>query len=120
MSIEHIPYRGTSDFTIGNCRATFACPRLWSKLTETADPLVRDCGSCNRHVYLCVTPDEVEAKVKAGNCIAVRLEPGCEPQFVGNMEAKYSGGEILTPSELESLRQHQRDANAYFQKAFKK
>ena len=101
MSIEHIPYRGTSDFTIGNCRATFACPRLWSKITETADPLVRDCGSCNRRVYLCVTPDEVEAMVKAGNCIGVRLAAKGEPQFLGKMEVPYATGESLTWEEQE-------------------
>lgn len=102
MTTKPLPYERASDFAIGNCCATFACLRLWSKLTETADPIVRLCNSCESHVYLCVTLDELVAHVKAGNCVAVRVDAASEPHFVGKMEAPYMTGEKLIWDEQES------------------
>lgn len=104
MTIERVPFTDASDFTIGNCHATYACPQLWSKLTETADALVRDCRACARMVYLCSNPDEVAAQVKAGNCIAFGLAPDGERAFIGEMKAHYATGDVLTWPEQKELK----------------
>ncbi len=62
--------------TIKNCTFSYRCPKDWDALqADAADPKRRNCHECRRDVHLCETDDELIARVKAGDCIAIRRPP---------------------------------------------
>ena len=83
------------EFTIHNCRATFACPLSWSKLSPTTDPEIRACSTCQQNVFRCQGADEIEAHVKAGHCVAVFSDNDVKPMFLGKMEVEYHTADKL-------------------------
>lgn len=58
---------------IQNCevRFQFKCPKQWVALKETAEPGVRSCSQCQKHVYFCQSPEEVARHAREGHCVAV-------------------------------------------------
>ena len=104
MSNDAETWPGTGDFRIGNCRATFSCPKHWSALTATDDADVRACGSCHQKVFRCRHIRDVAAHVKEGHCIAVAGAVSREAMFLGKMETDYQPGESGNErQETESL-----------------
>ncbi|HEX4606642.1 MAG TPA: TIGR02996 domain-containing protein [Urbifossiella sp.] len=55
------------------CRLRFQspCPARWDRLSPTADPRARHCGSCDRVVHHCDTLNEARRYAAAGECVAV-------------------------------------------------
>lgn len=86
-------------FPIGNCRVVLDCPKLWNSLAVTGEAKVRHCDRCAKPVFLCNTRDEVEANVRAGNCIAIAVGEDQRPMFVGRMEHDYSSRDPLDWTE---------------------
>jgi hypothetical protein len=64
------------------------CPQRWDELTPTAEPGVRECGQCDRRVYLCTTDSETIAHARAGDCIAREMPDSSEAQrlYLGKPE----------------------------------
>ncbi len=60
------------------------CPLKWESLAETDDARVRQCGVCNRDVYLSTTPDEFIQSTKDRQCVAIPSDM--------DIEGKVSGG----------------------------
>lgn len=56
-----------------NTRLSFECPEKLADLTATADPAVRFCGACRKHVFDLSALTEAEA-------IAVQAARGCDGQ----------------------------------------
>jgi hypothetical protein len=50
------------------------CPQAWGALTETADPAVRHCETCDRQVHLCPTPGDFVRAAEHGHCVAIPRE----------------------------------------------
>lgn len=50
---------------------TFRCNLAWESLQQPGfDPDVRHCGTCDKYVYRCRTPDELRAHQRQGHCVA--------------------------------------------------
>lgn len=64
---------------IRNCTITFQCPKLWRRLTETADPKVRFCDYCYEPVHLVESVAELKEQVAQGHCVAL-LDLSQEPE----------------------------------------
>jgi len=62
-------------FSIDNCSELFrlVCPLSWDKLQRTDDDTVRYCEVCKKNVYLCTSPEQVQAHSFANDCIAVHV-----------------------------------------------
>lgn len=60
---------------IEDCPAAWdlECPKEWSKLTPTATPNVRFCGTCKENVFFCSTEEELQANTDARHCVAFEL-----------------------------------------------
>jgi hypothetical protein len=58
--------------TVRNCRPTIPvpCPKQWEALEETADPYIRHCQACSRHVFFCSTDEQTLEHARAGDCVA--------------------------------------------------
>lgn len=52
------------------CEVDFNCPKQWSELNATADPLVRDCEECGKPVYFVDSQKELEEAAAKGQCVA--------------------------------------------------
>ena len=52
-------------------RFEFECPKQWSDLKPTRDPLVRNCDACKRKVHFATGPEEFQKHVAARHCVAV-------------------------------------------------
>jgi hypothetical protein len=59
--------------TIQDCppRFSFLCPKTWQSLESTDTEEIRFCRTCQKNVYWCKTPAEVQAYGEKGRCIAV-------------------------------------------------
>ena len=55
----------------GAVRFAVECHRSWESLEPSADPTVRTCDACRLSVHLCADLDEVAARARLGECIAV-------------------------------------------------
>ena len=73
---------------IENCevRFRFKCPRQWKELTLTSDDKIRHCGVCEKSVYYCESPAELEECAREGRCAAVDIGPSME---LGGLEKLY-------------------------------
>ena len=52
----------------------FECPQDWAKLSpvdDAADPTIRFCDQCRKHVYFCENIPEAENMADWGQCVAV-------------------------------------------------
>lgn len=52
-------------------RFAVECPRSWESLEPSAHPTVRTCDTCRLAVHLCADLDEVAARARLGECVAV-------------------------------------------------
>lgn len=52
-------------------RFAYECPQMWETLEPTEDAQVRHCPDCKEAVYLEQTVEGVEARARAGQCVAV-------------------------------------------------
>jgi hypothetical protein len=59
--------------SIKNCppEFSFQCPKTWQSLELTNTETVRFCTACQKNVYWCETPAEVQAHAQQDQCIAV-------------------------------------------------
>lgn len=59
----------------------FECPKNWFELTETDKAGIKHCSTCNKHVHLCITQDELDAFARQGECIAFFSNPDLPTRF---------------------------------------
>lgn len=64
-----------------NCEFEFECPKNWFDLTQTYDPKIKYCETCNKNVHLCVTQEELDGHAEQGNCIAYFKDPDLRARF---------------------------------------
>ena len=57
---------------IEKCNVEFevACPKRWSSLAPTADPMTRHCSACDRDVHYCADLEEVRRRGRERACVA--------------------------------------------------
>lgn len=55
---------------IDNCRL-FRCPLRWDALTETEEPGVKHCPSCEKNVYFCESLDDARERAANNQCVAI-------------------------------------------------
>lgn len=58
---------------IRNCSFAFECDKKWTDLKESASSTVRMCDSCNRLVFFCRTPQELQSAIFKNQCVAVEI-----------------------------------------------
>lgn len=79
------------------------CPMRWDDLAPTADADVRFCGSCERDVFWCDTPEDFIRHGQRGRCVAIPRE--VTPQAgVEDPHAVLSLGEPRTLGEPTDVR----------------
>ena len=64
-----------------NCEMEFECPKNWFELTETDKTGIKHCSTCDKHVHLCITQDELDAFAHQGECIAFFSDPDLPTRF---------------------------------------
>jgi hypothetical protein len=69
--------------TIQDCppQFSFRCPKTWQSLESTDTEAIHFCPSCQKNVYWCKTPAEVQANGEKGRCIAVSSVIYSSPSF---------------------------------------
>ena len=58
---------------IRNCEFRFKCPKQWASLEATQNEKERFCSQCQRLVYHCKTPEELQLAINKNRCVAVQL-----------------------------------------------
>ena len=58
--------------TIRNCEFVFKCPNDWRSLRIASNGKVGFCDACQKQVFLCATPDELDWAIRNKLCVAVR------------------------------------------------
>ncbi len=57
---------------IRHCKIGYKCTLKWAELKEIPClPKIRSCETCNSHVYLCDTDEELLNAIKGNKCVAV-------------------------------------------------
>jgi len=56
------------------CLLSYACPQLWSRLTETNSPDRRHCEECHRDVFLVRDEKDFARHTAQGHCVAVPIK----------------------------------------------
>ncbi|MCE9555466.1 MAG: hypothetical protein K8T91_19130 [Planctomycetes bacterium] len=81
-------------FPIQNCGRLlkFRCPKSWGGLQATDDFNVRFCTSCQKQVYLCESPEDIERH--KGDCIALNIKPSKRIELQELEEGYYLGESI--------------------------
>ena len=64
-----------------NCEMEYECPKNWFELTETDNAGVKHCSTCDKHVHLCSTQDELDSFAHQGECIAFFSDPDLSTRF---------------------------------------
>ena len=64
-----------------NCEMEYECPKNWFELTETDKAGVKHCSTCDKHVHLCITQDELDSFAHQGACIAFFSDPDLTTRF---------------------------------------
>jgi hypothetical protein len=64
-----------------NCEMEFECPKNWFELTETDKADVKHCSTCDKHVHLCISQDELDAFAYQGECVAFFSAPDLPSRF---------------------------------------
>lgn len=59
----------------------YECPKNWFELTETDKAGVKHCSTCDKHVHLCITQDELDSFAHQGVCIAFFSDPDLATRF---------------------------------------
>jgi uncharacterized protein (TIGR02996 family) len=54
-------------------RFDYVCPLRWDDLTTTDNRTVRNCETCQQHVYYCDTITEAREHARNGHCVAIDL-----------------------------------------------
>jgi hypothetical protein len=57
-------------FNIVGCEMDYVCKKLWSELTMTSDPKVRNCSACMKPVTFCTDQKTLEKSASSGVCVA--------------------------------------------------
>lgn len=65
------PFIEETTYSIRNCTFKKLCDAEWDQLTNTDDPFIRFCGSCQKNVYFCEIHDDVQEAVQLGRCVAI-------------------------------------------------
>ena len=55
---------------VQNCRL-LRCPLRWDALTETEEPGVKHCSSCEKNVYFCENLDDARERAANNQCVAI-------------------------------------------------
>lgn len=69
-----------------NCEMEYECPKNWFELTKTEKTGVKHCSTCDKHVHLCITQDELDAFAHQGECIAFFSAPDLATRFKLSLE----------------------------------
>lgn len=64
-----------------NCEMEYECPKNWFELTETDKAGIKHCSTCDKHVHLCITQDELDSFAHQGVCIAFFSDPDLATRF---------------------------------------
>ncbi len=70
------------------CHFNFFCSEQWDTLTTVSnDQRIRHCSTCNSHVYLTETYEELEKNIKKRRCVAIRIQRNNGPalEMVGDV-----------------------------------
>jgi hypothetical protein len=58
--------------TVENCRFAFRCSMRWTELADLATPDRRFCHKCAKTVYFVTSDEDLQARARAGECVALR------------------------------------------------
>jgi len=63
-------------FDIVGCQMDYVCKKLWSELTPTSDPKVRNCSACMKPVTLCTDQNALDKSATGDACVAFLRQEG--------------------------------------------
>jgi hypothetical protein len=58
--------------TVENCLFKFRCSMRWTELADLATPDRRFCHKCAKTVHFVTSDEELQARARAGECVALR------------------------------------------------
>jgi hypothetical protein len=67
------PIITTDNLQINNCKI-FRCSQTWSELEPTENSKARFCQGCEKFVFLCQDPQELEFHARRLHCVAFEIE----------------------------------------------
>ncbi|WP_444928639.1 hypothetical protein ACJJIF_12260 [Microbulbifer sp. SSSA002] len=73
-----------------SCKFKFECDKRWADLTETSNPTIRHCHTCEKAVYLAEEQEDFEIYAQEEKCVAIEA-----PSFsmagmpIGNPPTEY-------------------------------
>jgi hypothetical protein len=54
---------------IRNCIWGYKCQAFWSDLSKTDDESIRFCGECEKEVFYCNSPEELQEAIALNKCV---------------------------------------------------
>lgn len=88
------------------CHFNFFCREQWDKLaTVSNDQRIRHCSTCNSHVYLTETYEELEKNIEKRRCVAIRIhrDNGPDLEMVGDIAYFDSESHANLLRDIETL-----------------
>lgn len=67
---------------IRNCEFRVKCPKSWERLEITSISTQRHCHECQRTVFYCRTPSELQAAIISNQCVAVDIRSTADSESI--------------------------------------
>lgn len=88
------------------CRFNFLCREQWENLTTVpSNQRIRHCSTCDSHVYLTETYDELEQNIGKHRCVAIRIQRNNGPdlEMLGDVAEFDSESHASLIQDVETL-----------------